>query len=264
MSQQGVKVAGSRNPSLPTFLSITAAEPTMKSPAFPALLLTIAVLGTLATPVAVPAAAKAPPEPVCGVCTNALESAANERGVDLERGQSSMVVELAESGRASLTANVEIQSGAAALRNDTLRTAIVRDVSYVVVKERLDLRTAMNGDVLVVRYAAADLAHQTLGVLQFDAFQTRGAPLFAIGGEGSPYPGADELTLRGPPGYLVQGSHGSWSNATAIRWQGDSHERFAGHIEEDVTISFVDRNVALPGLRVAVANAVDGVDTLLG
>jgi hypothetical protein len=235
----------------------------MKLPALPALLLAVALLGTLATPAAVaPATAKAPPEPVCGVCTSALESAASERGVDLERGQSEMVLRLSESGRASLVARVEIQSGAAPLRNDTLRTAIVRDVSYVLVEERLDLRTAMDGDVLVVRYEAADLAHRTLGVLQFDAFHTRGAPMFAIGGEGSPYPGADELTLRAPPGDRVHGAHGDWNNATAVRWHGDSQERYAGHIEEDVTISFVDQGAAVPGVRVAIANAVDWVGSL--
>jgi hypothetical protein len=235
----------------------------MKSPTLPALLLAVAILGSLATPAAVaPAAAKAPPEPVCGVCTTALESAASERGLDLERGQSSMVVDLAASGQASLTARIEITSGASTLRNATLRTAIVRDVSYVLVEERLDLRTAMDGDVLVVRYGAADLAHRTLGVLQFDAFHTTGAPPFAVGGEGSPFPGADELTLRAPPGYHVQGQHGDWYNATAVRWHGDSHERYAGHIEEDVTISFVDSQAALPRVRVAVANAVDWVGSI--
>jgi len=236
----------------------------MKSPTFPALLVVIAVLGTLATPAAVaPATAKAPPEPVCGVCTETLESAASDHGVDLERGQSSMVVTLSEAGRASLVARVEIRRGATPLRNDSLRRAIVRDVSYVLVEERLDLRTAMDGHVLVVRYAAADLAHRTFGVLQFDAFHTRGAPIFAIGGEGSPYPGADVLTLRAPPGYRVHGTHGDWSNDTAVRWQGDSHEQYAGHIEEDVTISFVDQEATVPALRVGIANTVDRLSSLV-
>lgn len=216
--------------------------------------LSVSLVGATAT-------AKAPPEPVCGVCKSALEEAASDRGVDLERGETAMTVQLSENGAASLVARVEIQSGTAALRNDTLRRAIVSDVSYVLVEERLDLRTAMDGGTLVVRYDAADLAHRTTGVLQFDAFHTQGAPMFATGGEGSPYPGADELRLRAPPGYEVHGSHGDWSNATAIRWDGEGEDD-ASHIEEDVTISFRPQDTALPGLRVAVANTVDWLRSL--
>lgn len=208
------------------------------------------------------ATAKAPPEPVCGVCTESLEEAAADHGVSLERGQSEMTVQLSQDGTADLFARVELESGADQLRNDSLREAIVRDVSYVLVEERQDLRTAIEDGELRVRYSSRDLAHSTLGVVQFDGFHITGAPLFAVGGEGSPYPGADVLRLRAPPGYRLQGTHGDHSNETTVRWDGDSHERYAGHIEEDITISFVPKQARFPRVRVRTATVLDWFGSL--
>ncbi|MEF8894491.1 MAG: hypothetical protein V5A26_10635, partial [Halodesulfurarchaeum sp.] len=115
-----------------------------------------------------------------------------------------------------------------------------------------------------VKYTSRDVAHKTLGVLQFDAFHIQGAPPFASGGEGSPYPGADRLTLRAPTAYQLHGSHGDFNNKTSIRWKGDSHEQYSGHIEEDVTISFVPEQVAFPNVRVIAANFLDWVRSLSG
>lgn len=210
-----------------------------------------------------PVAAKAPPEPVCGVCTSALDRAAARHGVSLERGTSTMTLDLAADGSAVFAARVEITRGADDLRNATLRAAIVRDVSDVLVEERQDLRTAMDGETLIVRYRGDGLAHTTLGVLRFDAFVTRDAPPLWGGGEGSPYPGADRLTLRAPAGYRVHGAHGQAGTDTSIVWYGDSHEQFAGDIAEDVVISFVPADAALPGLRVAVAAFVDRITALV-
>lgn len=139
--------------------------------------------------------AKAPPEPVCGVCTEQLNEEANDHGVGVERGESTMKVQLSQDGEAEFVAHVELTEGAERLSNDSLREAIVRDVSYILVDERRDLKTAIIDDNLRVQYSSHEVAHTTLGVVQFDAFHTQGAPLFAIGGEGSPYPGADKLTL---------------------------------------------------------------------
>lgn len=225
--------------------------------------LVLAVL--LASPASVSSVAgKAPPEPVCGVCTSALDRAASEHGVDIERGRSTMTVQLYENGSAAFTTHVTITTGADRLRNASLREVIVRDVSYVLVDERQNLRTAMDGDTLVVRYRGNGLAHTTLGVLRFDAFVTRDPPPLVGGGEGAPYPGADRLTLRAPPGYRVYGTHGDGANETAIVWHGDSHQQFAGTIAEDVVISFVPSNVALPGPRVAVAGILDRFAGLFG
>ena len=208
--------------------------------------------------------AKAPPEPVCGVCTSALDEAANDHGVDLERGESTMNIRVSQTGSADFVALVELTNGTERLRNESLRDAIVRDVSYILVDNRRNLQTAIVDGNLRVRYSSSEVAHTTLGVLQCDAFHTRGAPPLAAGGEGSPYPGADRLTLRAPSGYQVHGSYGEFSNKTTIRWHGDSHERYSGHIEEDVTISFVPNRARLPNIQVTAANVVDWVDSLSG
>lgn len=208
--------------------------------------------------------AKAPPEPVCGVCTSALDEAADDRGVSLERGESSMNIRLLQDGSAEFLAHVELIEGAEKLRNDSLREAIVRDVSYILVDERQHLQTDIVDGTLRVRYSSRDVAHTTLGVLQFDAYHTRGAPPLATGGEGSPYPGADRLTLRAPPGYRLHGSHGDSNNETTVRWNGDSHEQYSGHIEEDVTISFVPNQTSVPSVRVGAANVLDWVYSLSG
>ncbi|MFB6114182.1 MAG: hypothetical protein ABEJ58_08810 [Halodesulfurarchaeum sp.] len=210
-----------------------------------------------------PAAAKAPPEPVCGVCTNALEDAAREHGVTLDRGESTMTVRLSENGSATFVAHVELTTGADRLRNDTLREAIVRDVSYVLVENRRQLRTAVTNTTLIVRYRSDDVAHTTAGVVRFDGFQTRDPPPLASGGEGSPYPGADRLTLRAPTGFRVYGTHGDSNNETAIVWKGNSHRQFAGHIEEDVVISFVPRDARFPALRVTITAIFDWFGTLV-
>ncbi|MFB6085268.1 MAG: hypothetical protein ABEJ84_00450 [Halodesulfurarchaeum sp.] len=207
--------------------------------------------------------AKAPPEPVCGVCTGQIEEAAAARGVVLERGASTMHIRLWPNGTAEFLARVELTRGSDRLGNVSLRETIVRDVSYTLVEEREDLRTALVDGTLRVRYTSSDVAHSTLGVLQFDAFHTRDPPPFALGGEGSPYPGADELTLRAPPGFELHGIHGDFSNETTIRWRGESHEQYAGHIEEDLTLSFVPEPARFPTIRVGVATVVDRARSLI-
>ncbi len=201
--------------------------------------------------------AKAPPEPVCGVCTGQLTEAANDHGVVVERGESTMNIQLSPNGTAEFIALVELNQGADHLRNESLREEIVRDVSYILVDDRRNLQTAIVDGDLRVQYSSRDVAHKTLGVVQFDAFHIEGAPPFASGGEGSPYPGADRLTLRGPSGYQLQGTHGEFANKTSVGWKGDSHEQYSGHIEESVTISFVPEQARFPKVRVGAANFLD-------
>lgn len=207
--------------------------------------------------------AKAPPEPVCGVCTSDLDEAADAHGVAIERGQTTMTVQLYPNGSAGFLARVDLKRGAEALRNDTLRDSVVRDVSYVLADDRDGLATEMEGNTLVVRYLSHDMAHETFGVLRFDAFVTADPPPLASGGEGSPYPGADRLTLRAPDGFRVHGTHGAFGNDTVIGWEGNSQERYAGDIEEDVVITFVPEDGRFPGLRVGIAAVMDWVRSLV-
>lgn len=228
------------------------------------LLIGFVILGVLvASPATISSVtAKAPPEPVCGVCTSSLDEAARERGVTINRGKSTMTVDLYENGTAKFNAHVQLETGAERLQNQTLREAIVRDVSYVLADERQHLQTELNGNTLIVRYDSSDVAHTTLGVLQFDAFQTRGAPPFASGGEGAPYPGADTLTIRGPTGFELHGSHGEYHNETAVVWHSESDEQYSGDIEEDVVISFVPEDARLPTVRTIMADFFDWTRSL--
>ena len=204
-----------------------------------------------------PTVAKAPPEPVCGVCTDALDEAADERGVALEREESRTDIRLHANGSAEFVARVTLATGTDRLTNASLREAIVRDVSYIVAEERTHLRTAIEGQTLVVRYRSPTVAHTTLGVVRFDAFRTRGAPPLASGGEGSPYPGTDRLMLHAPATYQVYGSHGAASNETTVVWYRADHERYAGGIKEDQTIAFVPADARLPRVRVRLAALID-------
>lgn len=225
------------------------------------LLLTIVVIS--ATGVAsVPVTARAPPEPVCGVCTQALDQAADDHGVTLERGTSTMNVQVHPNGTATFTARVSLTQGADQLRNATLRRAIVQDISYIVAEERRGLRTRIDRTTLVVRYRAA-VAHRSVGVIRLDAFETTGAPPLASGGEGPPYPGADTLVMRAPAEYRVHDGYGESANDTAIVWDGDSHEQYAGHIEDNVVISFVPTDATVPAIRVRLAALVDWFRALL-
>lgn len=228
------------------------------------LLIGIAIFGLLvASPASVTTVtAKAPPEPVCGVCTSALDEAAIDHGVTIDRGESTMNVQLYENGSARFSARVELTRGAERLRNDTLRETIVRDVPYILVEDRRQLETEMENNELIVRYQSGEVAHVTMGVLQFDAFQTWDPPPFASGGEGSPYPGAETLTLRAPPEFRLQGSHGDVSNDTAVVWHGDRDQQASGNIEEDVVISFVPKDAVFPNLRERVANLLDWAGSL--
>jgi hypothetical protein len=230
-------------------------------PIGPLLLLTIVVIS--ATGVAsVPVAARAPPEPVCGVCTQALNQAADDHDINLERGTSKMIVQVHPNGTATFTAQVSLTQGAGHLRNATLRRAIVQDVSGIVAEERRDLRTRIDSTTLVVRYRAA-VAHRSLGVVRFDAFETAGAPPLASGGEGPPYPGADTLVMRAPADYRLHNRYGDSANDTAIVWYGDSHEQYAGYIEDDVVISFVPTDAKVPAIRVRLASLFDWFGSLV-
>jgi len=220
------------------------------------LLLIIIVISAIGV-ASVSVTARAPPEPVCGVCTQALNQAADDHDVNLERGTSKMTVQVHPNGTATFTAWVSLIRGADRLRNVTLRRSIVRDVSYIVTEERRNLRTQIDRNTLVIRYRAA-VAHQSLGVVRFDAFETSDAPLLGgSGGEGTPYSGADTLVMRAPVNYSVHNGHGDSANDTTIVWEGDSHEQYAGHIKDDIVISFTPADAIVPAIRVKFAALLD-------
>ncbi len=201
------------------------------------------------------ATAKAPPEPVCGVCTDALEETAAEHGVALERGTTRMSLTPYPNGTTTATAVVTLETGAEQLANETRRTAIVENVSYIVADRRQKLTTRLVDKTLIVEYTAPNMTHTTAGVLWFDAFKTRGAPPFAAGGEGSPYPGADKLTLHAPAGYHIYGTYGTTNNNTTIVWRGTNPQDET--ITEDRTIVIVPAESAMPWGRVRIGALID-------
>jgi len=215
-------------------------------------LLALLVVAALAAP----AAARAPPRPACGVCTDALDAAAADHGVTVERAHSTLDVEAAANGTSTWTARVRLERGADALRaNDTLRAAVVRDAHDAhhgsVVPRPATLDSRVDGDTLVVTYRAPNTSHVALGVVRFDAFRAEDphSLLPVAGGEGTVYPGADRLVLHAPTGYRVHGAYGDRSNASAVVWNGTGTDPSPGAIDRDTVVSFTRADDPLAGVR---------------
>jgi hypothetical protein len=208
----------------------------------PALVAVALALALLASATAGPAAARAPPTPVCGVCTGALVAAADERGVAVDTAESALAIDVRADGTTRWTARVRLSTGADALRNDSLRRAVVADArSRVVEPTGVDSRVA--GLTLVVVYLA-DGATAGGGAVAYTGLRPAGAPPFATGGEGARYLGADELVIRGPDGYVVRGT----GTTSALRWTGSETT-----LDDDLTPTFVPADAAFPGVRAALA-----------
>ena len=206
----------------------------------------------VASLLAVPAAvdARAPPQAACGVCTDALDDAAAERGVALERATSTLTIDVAENGSTRWTARVVLADGADALRNDSLREAVVADARHRVVADADSVASRVDGDTLVVTYRLDDATERHAGVLLFTAFRADGPVVpFAMGGPGPVYLGADELTLRGPDGYVAaDGSAGAGADARTVSWNGT-----ATGIDRSTTVGFTPEDAVLPSVRATVA-----------
>ena len=80
----------------------------------------VLLTGTLVAGVPV-ADARAPPTPLCGVCSDRLDESAERHDVALSRGETDLVVQVHENGSTTWRATVELTAGADALDNETLR-----------------------------------------------------------------------------------------------------------------------------------------------
>ncbi|WP_435126458.1 hypothetical protein [Halobaculum sp. D14] len=217
---------------------------TVGSVALVALLLVVAAAST-------PAAARAPPQPACDVCGERLTATAAEHGVDVAVGHAAVTVQVYENASTRWTARVELTDGADALRNDTVRGAVIEDVvGYRV--DRFAVSSRMDGETLVVTYLRRDAAVRSAGAVVFTAFHASSPPPLAMGGEGTVYPGADELVVHAPDGYVVAGGIGD-GNATqsAVRWAGENGGDDG--IDRDTAVTFVPDGAVAPGLRGVVA-----------
>ncbi|QIB73225.1 hypothetical protein GL213_13080 [Halogeometricum borinquense] len=218
----------------------------------------VLVVIVLSFAVTVPAAARAPPRAACGVCTDALDTAAAENGITLEREQSAMTVDVAENGSTRWTARVALAAGADRLTNDTLRSNVVADAmeqTYAAATPE-NVSSHLDGNTLVVTYRDTDAVTSESDVLLFTSFHAS-SPVnpFLIGGEGTAYVGADELTVRAPDGYAVQGGYGDATTTTdTVRWSGDAAGESS--IDRSTTIAFVREDTWFPGVRASFARLV--------
>lgn len=203
-------------------------------------LLVVLIVGLTAS-----SSARAPPQAACGICTDALDRAAADHGVSLTRGQSEMVIQVYENTSTEWTATVRLTDGAVALRNDSLRTAIVSDVldHARMVAEPTNVSSRLSGQTLIVSYrdpGAAEMRDDAIVFTRFHA-TTPQNPL-VTGGEGAPYPGADLLVLQAPDGYTVTGDYASATESeTSMRWHTDKNN---GHIDSSTRVTFVNEQGA--------------------
>lgn len=181
------------------------------------LLVLAAVLGVAAAP---SATARAPPAPVCGVCSDALETAADDRNVGVERGETALTVTVHENGSTTWHATVELRRGSAALESDDLRREVVEDATGRSMADATDLRSRVDGSALDVTFRDPDAAESHLGASVFTALVPDSPTLpFATGGEGPRYLGADRVTVRGPPGDRVYGDYaGATESGRSVTW----------------------------------------------
>lgn len=202
-------------------------------------------------------AARAPPTPACGVCTDALESAAAERGVAVERGETALTVAVRENGSATWRAAVELRRGSDALENDSLRRAVVADAGGRSVADPTDRRSRVDGDTLEVTFRDPDAAEARLGAVVFTPL-VPDAPVvpFAMGGEGPRYLGADRVTVRGPAGYRAYGDYpGANESGRSVTWERNANAERT-YVDGDPNVAFVPEDDRAGGVRAWLARTL--------
>ncbi|RRJ29385.1 hypothetical protein [Halocatena pleomorpha] len=207
----------------------------------------VGILLSLAVGCTAPGLARAPPQAACGICTDTLDQAGADHGVTLARGQSKLVIQVYENTSTRWTATVQLTDGASALQNDSLRRAIVSDVfdrSRTVAKPTR-VTSHLSEQTLTVSYrdhGAAETHGETIVFTRFHATEPQSP--FVIGGEGTPYPGADTVVLRAPNDYTVTGDYASATESgTAVRWHANGTD---DHIDRATRVTFVDNQSYQP------------------
>lgn len=202
-------------------------------------------------------AARAPPTPACGVCTDALESAADERGVAVERGQTALTVAVHENGSTTWRAAVELRRGSEALENDSLRRAVVADAGGWSVADPTDRRSRVDGETLEVTFRDPDAAESRLGAVVFTPFVPDAPVLpFTSGGEGPRYLGADRVTVRGPAGYRAYGDYpGATESGRSVTWERNPDTERT-YVAGDPKVAFVPEDDRVGGTRAWLARTV--------
>ncbi|KPN30612.1 hypothetical protein SY89_01348 [Halolamina pelagica] len=205
-----------------------------------------ALLLALAAVAAVPAAdARAPPTPVCGVCS--FDTTVD--GTDVAADESELTVRIHANGSTTWIATVELARGAASMaENDSFRRAVVDEAMGWSVAEPEAVRSSVDDGTLTVRYRDDEAAERHVGAVVFTPLTPEGPnALFASGGEGPRYLGTDRFTLRAPAGYDLHGG-GETGDAGELVWtRADGTERTSLDVSDDPVA--VDADSAAPGIR---------------
>lgn len=183
-----------------------------------------AVLLLVASVAAVPVAdARAPPTPVCGVCT--LDRTTPD-GTDVVAGESSVTVTLHDDGSTTWEARVGLAAGSDALAaNRSRRRSVVDEAARDGIADPVDVDARVDDGTLIVEYRDPSAAQRHLGVVVFTPL-TPSSPdrPFVSGGEGPRYLGADRLIVRGPPGHEVRGDADASVSDGDLVWSRDEIE----------------------------------------
>ncbi|RDI69902.1 hypothetical protein [Halopelagius longus] len=216
----------------------------------------IALLLALSAVAAVPSAdARAPPTPVCGVCS--LDRTAPD-GTPVTAGDSTLTVSLHENGSTTWRANVELASGSDALaENESFRRAVVEEVTRRSVADPEAIYSRIDGETLIVRYRDTGATESPAGTIVFSPLSPEGPDVpFAMGGEGPRYLGTDRFTLRAPPGYELRGDANAADGGRSLVWTRDGDERTFLDVTDDPVA--VDSDAVGPGIRAWVARLLVG------
>lgn len=209
----------------------------------------IALLLAAAAVAAVPVAdARAPPTPVCGVCS--VDTTVD--GTVVAAGESELTVSIHENGSTTWNARVELTAGSDDLaENESLRRAVVDEAMGRSIADPEQLSSRMDGETLVVRYRDDGATEQHVGTVVFTPLTPDGPNIpFAMGGEGPRYLGTDRFTLRAPAGYDLHGDAGQAAqtdSATLVWTQENGTDRTSLDVTADPVA--VDADAGAPGVR---------------
>jgi hypothetical protein len=205
------------------------------------LLLALAAVGAVPT-----ADARAPPTPVCGVCSFDRTTV---DGTTVAAGESELEISIRENGSTVWNARVELTAGADALAgNDSLRRAAVDEVMGRSIAEPEGVRSRIDGDTLVVRYRDDGATERRVGAVVFTPLTPEGPDRpFVSGGEGPRYLAADRLVLRAPPDYDLHGEADSTDSGTLVWTRENGTERTSLDVTADPVA--VESDAGAPGVR---------------
>ncbi|MBP1985670.1 hypothetical protein [Halolamina salifodinae] len=209
-------------------------------------LIAVVLLLALAAVAAVPVAdARAPPTPVCGVCS--VDTTVD--GAAVAAGESELTVSIHENGTTAWEARVELTAGSDVLaENGSLRRAVVDEAMGRSIADPEQVRSQMGGEALIVRYRDDGATERHVGAVVFTPLTPEGpSSPFAIGGEGPRYLGTDRFTLRAPAGYDLHGDAESTDSGTIVWTRENGSERTSLDVATDPVA--VESDSGAPGVR---------------